>query len=77
MFVITQMFDSQLLSDGHLFCPKQFRGKKNAQFKVLVIFEDIPPEASDYEMETAAIQDTSEEYLSQEELGYYLKLQDV
>lgn len=28
------VFDSKLLPDGHLFCPKEFADKKNLQFKV-------------------------------------------
>ena len=36
----TQTFESRLLPDGHLYCPKEFVKKKNAHFKVIVILED-------------------------------------
>jgi hypothetical protein len=77
MMVNTYLFDSQLLSDGHLSCPQEFREKKNIQFKVLVIVEESDQEASDHEMEATAIRDTSDEYLSEEELTYYLKLAEL
>lgn len=73
----TLIFDSQLLSDGHLSCPEEFIHKKNVQFKVLVIFEEIEQEASDRDVEQATIQDTSDEFLSQQELDYYLALEDA
>ena len=66
----TLVFDSQLLPDGHLACPQEFAQKKNVQFKVLVIFEEPTYEATDQELEYAAIQDTSEDILSLEELNY-------
>ncbi len=71
------IFDSQLLPDGHLSCPKEFVHKKNVQFKVLVMFKESEREATDQEIEQAAIQDTSEDFLSQEELTYYMSLEDV
>ena len=73
----TCIFDSQLLSDGHLSCPEEFAHKKNIQFKVLVIFEEQEREATDQEIEEAAIQDTSEDVLSQKELRYYMSLEDL
>jgi len=72
----TLVFDSQLLSDGHLSCPKEFIHRKNVQFKVLVIFEDTEQEALDRDIECASIQDTSDEFLTQHELNYYLELED-
>jgi len=73
----TLVFDSQLLSDGHLSCPEKFIHNKNVQFKVLVIFEETEQEASDRDVEQATIQDMSDEFLSQHELDYYLALEDV
>ena len=73
----TLVFDSQLLPDGHLTCPQEFIRKKNIQFKVLVIFEEPEVEASDQEIEAAAIQDTTQDVLTDEELQYYLSLEDL
>ena len=73
----TLVFDSQLLPDGHLTCPQEFAHKRNIQFKVLVIFEEPEREATDYDLERAAIQDTSDDILSDEELHYYLSLEDL
>ncbi len=72
----TLIFDSQLLPDGHLACPQEFVEKKNIQFKVLVIFEEQEREAADREIETSAIHDLSDEFLSQEELKYYMSLEE-
>lgn len=73
----TLIFDSQLLPDGHLSCPKEFVHKKNVQFKVLVIFEETNLEASDQDIEHTALLDHSDEFLSQEELDYYMHLEDL
>ncbi len=73
----TLVFDSQLLSDGHLSCPEEFIHKKNVHFKVLVIFEEPEQEALDRDIEHASIQDISDEFLSQYELDYYLALEDI
>ncbi len=73
----TVVFDSHLLPDGHLTCPQEFVHKRNIQFKVLVIFEEPECEATDQDLEHAAVQDTSEDMLSQEELHYYLSLEDI
>ena len=32
------VFESKLLPDGHLYCPKELAHKKNAYFKVVVTF---------------------------------------
>ena len=77
VMINTRVFDSELLPDGHLACPQEFTQKKNIQFKVLVIFEEPAREATDQDMERAAIQDTSEDILSDEELQYYLSLEDL
>ncbi len=72
----TLLFDSQLLPDGHLACPQEFAHKKNIQFKVLVIFEEPRRKAADHDLEYAAIQDTSDDLLSDDERQYYLSLED-
>jgi hypothetical protein len=73
----TLIFDSQLLPDGHLTCPQEFIRKKNIQFKVLVILEEPDREATDQDIERAAIQDTANDFLSDKELQYYLHLEDL
>jgi hypothetical protein len=65
------IFDSQLLKDGHLYCPEKY-AKPNAVFKVIVSLPE--PDATQNDIETASIIDTSEDFLSQEELNYYLNL---
>ena len=70
----TLVFDSQILPNGHLSCPKEFANKKNVQFKVLVIFDEHQSTATDQNLELAAIQDLSNDTLSQEELEYYMGL---
>lgn len=75
--MVTLIFDSQVLPDGHLSCPKEFASKKNVQFKVLVIFEETERESSDEEIEQAAILDSTDEFLSPEEVNYYMNLEDV
>ena len=73
----TQTFESRLLPDGHLYCPKEFIKKKNAHFKVIVIFEDADVEASENDIELSSIIDISHDFLSEEELNYYLNLEEV
>ena len=65
------MFESQLLKDGHLSCPKEY-ATPMARFKVIV---SIPDEnATDSELEMASIVDQSDEFLSDQELEYYMNL---
>ena len=71
------VFETNLLPDGHLYCPEEFAHKKNAQFKVIVTFEENALEASEYDIELSAVNDVSEEFLSIEELNYYLNLKDL
>jgi len=73
----TVTFESKLLSDGHLYCPEEFAQKKNALFKVIVIFEDTETEASEHDMELSAVNDNSTDFLSEEELGYYFSLEEL
>lgn len=70
------IFDSQLLSDGHLYCPQEFIKKKNPLFKVIVTFEE-ETEIVESDIELCAIHDLSEDFLNQEELDYYLNLEEL
>jgi hypothetical protein len=70
-------FDSQLLPDGHLYCPTEWSQKKKALFKVTVVIQDPDKlDASDHDLELSALTDSSSDFLSQEELNYYLALED-
>ncbi len=73
----TLIFDTHLLPDGHLACPQEFAHKSHIQFKVIAIFEEQEWAASDEDIERAAVRDTPNEYLTSEELTYYLALGDV
>lgn len=72
-----KVFESRVLPDGHLYCPEELARGKNARFKVIATFEDTNVEASEREVELSAIHDTSEDYLSEEELNYYLNLKEL
>jgi hypothetical protein len=61
-------FESKLLPEGHLYCPKEFTKKKNVHFKVIVVFDES-------DIELSAIKDNSIDFLSREELDYYLNLE--
>ena len=65
------IFDTRLLKDGHLFCPKEF-AKINAKFKVIVSFPD--EDVTESEIECASVTDISNDFLSKEEVKYYLQL---
>lgn len=65
------IFESQLLKDGHLYCPKKY-AKPKARFKVIVSLPD--EDATDVEMEMASVTDHSDEFLSKEEVDYYMGL---
>lgn len=71
------VFESKLLPDGHLDCPNEIAQKKNAHFKVIASFEETEPEASERDVELSTVNDTSEDFLSDEELKYYLNLKDL
>ena len=73
----TLAFESKLLPDGHLYCPKEVASKKNVKFRVIVTFEDENVEASKQDIELSAINDVSDDFLSKEELNYYLNLEEV
>jgi len=64
------VFNSKLLEDGHLYCPKKF-AVKDAKFKVIV---SIPQDnASDSEIEMASTIDNPDDFLTEEEIKYYLQ----
>jgi len=73
----TIAFESKLLPDGHLYCPKEFTKKKNVKFKVIVTFKDNKIEASDHEIESSSINDISDDFLSEKEINYYLNLEEL
>ena len=73
----TQTFESKLLPSGHLYCPKEFTQKKNIYFKVIVIFEDLDVEASKDDIELSNITDISHDVFSNEEINYYLNLEEI
>ncbi|RKZ88394.1 MAG: hypothetical protein DRR19_12585 [Candidatus Parabeggiatoa sp. nov. 1] len=70
-------FESKLLPEGYLYCPKEFAKSTNARFLVYVVFEDIDTEATDHEVEMSALSDISNDFISQEELDYYLNLENL
>lgn len=63
------VFDSKLSENGMLYCPKEFLFK-NAVYKVIVKVDDN--DAVDFEY--SAIVDNSFDFLSEEEVNYYLNL---
>ena len=65
------VFNSKLNDEGSLYCPKEFSFKE-AEYKVIVILSER--DASDIEIETSAAVDNSEEFLTQEEINYYMTL---
>lgn len=67
------IFESQLLKDGHLSCPKKYAMPK-AIYKVIVNFPDLT--ATDSDIEMASVEDQSDEFISEEELNYYMKLDE-
>jgi hypothetical protein len=77
MFMKKMVFESKLLPDGHLYCPDEVAQKKNVHFQVIVTFKEAELEASEHEVELSSVYDTSEDFLSKEELNYYLNLKDL
>ena len=77
MFIKKTVFNSKLLPYGHLYCPSELAKVRNAHFSVTVTFGETKPEASEREIELSAIIDTSEDFLSKEELNYYINLKDL
>lgn len=67
----TTTFETYLLPDGHLDCPPEFARHTTARFRVT--FE--PEEISEATLESAAAHDAGDgDFLSQEEVDYYLGL---
>jgi hypothetical protein len=73
----TVVFESKLLPDGHLYCPEEFVQNKNIRFKVVVTLGETYPEAADRDLEQSAIHDVSDDFLTAEELSYYLNLKEL
>ncbi|HLP47687.1 MAG TPA: hypothetical protein VK469_17210 [Candidatus Kapabacteria bacterium] len=67
------IFESQLLKYGHLACPKKYAIPK-AIYKVVVSLADVTSADSDIEM--ASVVDQSDEFISEEELGYYMSMDE-
>jgi len=70
-------FETQVLPDGHLFCPEEFRNKQNIRFVVLLIEDKEGVAASDHDIEMASVHDVSNDFLSQKELNYYMNLEEL
>ncbi len=66
-----------MLPDGHLECPPEFVHSKNARFQVTGTFESPDGAASYQEIELVAVQDVSEDLLSEKDLSYYLDLEEL
>jgi hypothetical protein len=72
----TAVFETSLLPDGHLDCPEEF-AHVGARFKVFVSFGEADHRADDADLELAAVQDTGEDFLVEDEVAYYLSLEDA
>jgi hypothetical protein len=70
-------FETQVLPDGHLYCPEEFRNKRNVRFVVVLIEDKEGVAASDYEIEMSSVHDVSDDFLSPKELNYYLNLEEI
>ena len=67
------IFETRLLKDGHLYCPKKF-ARSGAKFKVIVSLPDEEPD--DETFETASVTDLSADGLTEEEIDYYMQLDE-
>jgi|GEM_PF-4104998 len=65
------IFNTNLSKDGYLLCPKEYLFKE-AEYKVIVSFPQKL--ATDDEIEATAVSDNIEEYLTKEEINYYMRL---
>lgn len=67
------VFNSKLTDNGTLYCPKEYTFG-NADYKVIVSV----PEDNDItsEAELSAINDNSADFLSDQEIQYYLNLEE-
>lgn len=68
------VFNSKLLQDGHLYCPEEF-AKPDAEYEVIVSLPD--EDVTDSDIEIASITDISEEFLTKDEVKYYLQLEEL
>jgi hypothetical protein len=73
MYMNEITFDSRLVEDGHLYCPEKYL-LKDAKYKVTVYLPEKDTE--DTEIDRISVLDDSEEYLSPEEINYYMNLKD-
>jgi hypothetical protein len=64
------IFDTKLLDNGSLYCPKELSNKE-AKYKVIVNLPDNEDFNEDIEKSAAA--DNSSDFLTKEELEYYLQ----
>ncbi|MCL5991402.1 MAG: hypothetical protein M1419_04800 [Bacteroidetes bacterium] len=65
------VFSSKLIDEGSLYCPKEY-SYKEADYKVIVTLPESDNNSLD--IESSAAIDNSEDYLSNEEINYYLTL---
>jgi hypothetical protein len=65
------VFNTKIAENGNLYCPKEFLFE-NANYKVIVNVND--DDSDNLDVENSAILDNSEEFLSKEEVNYYLNL---
>ncbi len=75
----TQVFETQLMPDGHLACPVWISNKRPVRFKVIAFFDEPVVRdrvATDRDIEAAAVVDVSEDFLSDDEVSYYMALGD-
>lgn len=63
------VFDSKLSENGMLYCPKEY-SFKNAVYKVIVKIN----ENESLDIEKSAISDNSFDFLTDEEVNYYINL---
>jgi hypothetical protein len=67
------VFETRLLEDGHLYCPPKY-ARSEAKFKVIVSLPD--DYARDADIELASAVDHADEFLSQEEIDFYMSLDE-
>jgi hypothetical protein len=63
------VFDTKLTENGMLFCPKEY-SFKNAINNVIVKIDD----EESIDIENSAIMDNSSDFLTEEEVNYYINL---
>jgi hypothetical protein len=73
----TITFESKLMPNGYLYCPKELVDKKDANFKVVATLDGSGFEAVDYDLDMCAAKDLCEDFLSEEEVNYYINLKEL